>query len=159
MTDTEVAILAQTLTDVMRDVLRDALVPIDRRLAACEQMHAVGEACAQERDRLLGEQARHLDVLMRDVGGLRERVAVVETHEPMPGPPGPAGPPGVDGQDGRPGMEFKGTYTPGKTYARGDVTNWDGSGWHCNETTTARPGDGSKAWTLFVKRGRDGKDA
>jgi hypothetical protein len=33
-----------------------------------------------------------------------------------------------------------------------------GSCWHCNEPTTTKPGEGSKAWRLMVKRGRDGKD-
>jgi hypothetical protein len=36
---------------------------------------------------------------------------------------------------------------------------WAGSEWHCHTTTTTKPGEGSKAWTLKVKRGRDGKDA
>jgi integrin beta 3 len=45
-----------------------------------------------------------------------------------------------------------------KTYERGDGVTWAGSEWHCNETTTTKPGEGSKAWTLKVKRGRDGKD-
>ena len=48
--------------------------------------------------------------------------------------------------------------TDGKTYERGDGVTWAGSEWHCNEPTTTKPGDGSKAWTLKVKRGRDGKD-
>jgi hypothetical protein len=54
---------------------------------------------------------------------------------------------------------YRGVYVDGKTYERGDCATWAGSEWHCNETTTTKPGDGSKAWTLKVKRGRDGKDA
>jgi integrin beta 3 len=46
-----------------------------------------------------------------------------------------------------------------KTYERGDCVTYSGSEWHCNATTTAKPGDGSAAWTLKVKRGRDGRDA
>jgi hypothetical protein len=53
---------------------------------------------------------------------------------------------------------YRGVYAEGKTYERGDGVTWGGSEWHCNETTTTKPGDGSKAWTLKVKRGRDGKD-
>lgn len=52
---------------------------------------------------------------------------------------------------------YRGVYTE-KAYARGDSVTWAGSEWHCNEPTTTKPGDGSKAWTLKVKRGRDGKD-
>lgn len=54
---------------------------------------------------------------------------------------------------------YRGVYVEGRTYERGDGATWGGSEWHCNETTTSKPGDGSKSWTLKVKRGRDGKDA
>jgi hypothetical protein len=53
---------------------------------------------------------------------------------------------------------YRGVYIEGKTYDRGDRVTWAGSEWHANETTNTKPGDGSKAWTLTVKRGRDGKD-
>jgi len=53
---------------------------------------------------------------------------------------------------------YRGVYTEGKTYERGDGATFGGSEWHANETTTTKPGDGSKSWTLKVKRGRDGKD-
>jgi hypothetical protein len=53
---------------------------------------------------------------------------------------------------------YRGVYADGKTYDRGDRVTWAGSEWHANEPTTTKPGDGSKAWTLTVKRGRDGKD-
>jgi hypothetical protein len=57
-----------------------------------------------------------------------------------------------------PFMRQEGIYQDGKTYDVGDVVTWGGSQWHANEETTTKPGDGSKAWTLIVKRGRDGKD-
>lgn len=57
-----------------------------------------------------------------------------------------------------PYMEQQGVYLENKQYVRGDVVTWAGSQWHCNEETTTKPGDGSKAWTLVVKRGRDGRD-
>jgi hypothetical protein len=41
---------------------------------------------------------------------------------------------------------------------RGDVVTFGGSMWHCNAATEEKPGDGSAAWTLAAKRGRDGKD-
>jgi hypothetical protein len=54
---------------------------------------------------------------------------------------------------------YRDVWSARKTYERGDCVTWAGSEWHCNATTTAKPGDGSAAWTLKVKRGRDGKDA
>jgi hypothetical protein len=54
---------------------------------------------------------------------------------------------------------YRGVWLDGKAYERGDGVTWGGSEWHCNEPTSTKPGDGAKAWTLKVKRGRDGKDA
>jgi hypothetical protein len=54
---------------------------------------------------------------------------------------------------------YRDVWTPRKTYERGDCVTWAGSEWHCNATTTSKPGDGSASWTLKVKRGRDGRDA
>lgn len=54
-------------------------------------------------------------------------------------------------------MVYDGPYESGKTYSKGTFVTRDGSLWHCNEKTTAQPGDG-RAWTLAVKRGKDGKD-
>jgi len=53
---------------------------------------------------------------------------------------------------------YRGVYVEGKSYERGDGVTWAGSEWHCHENTTTKPGEGSKAWTLKVKRGRDGRD-
>lgn len=95
---------------------------------------------------------------------LRERVAVLEVRPSLPGPPGEPGPAGkdgtngLDGKDGTAGLSFEGVYQEGKSYEFGHLVTWGGSSWHCNESTTTKPGDGSKAWTLMVKRGRDGKD-
>ncbi|HXD16409.1 MAG TPA: hypothetical protein VN654_05275 [Vicinamibacterales bacterium] len=61
-----------------------------------------------------------------------------------------------------PAVIYRGVYTTGKTYEQGDTVTWDGSMWHCNGATMARPGDGSTAWQMTVRRprdGRDGKDA
>lgn len=57
-----------------------------------------------------------------------------------------------------PALIYRGVYTDGKTYEPGDVVTWGGSTWHNGEPTTTKPGEGSKSWTLMVKRGRDGKD-
>lgn len=142
-------------------------------------------------DSVLRELREKVDAVVKDVVGLRERVAVAEVRAPMPGPPGPAG---RDGKDGTDGLGFndlvatqdnertftikavrgdvvktigtlrfpvqiqRGVYVEGKAYELGDVVTWGGSQWHCNEDTTAKPGENAKAWTLVVKRGRDGKD-
>ena len=43
------------------------------------------------------------------------------------------------------------------TYERGDFVQWGGNLWHANETTTEKPIEGAKAWSLAARRGRDGK--
>lgn len=53
---------------------------------------------------------------------------------------------------------YRGVFAEGEAYEPGDMATWAGSLWHCNEPTVEKPGDGSKAWTLAAKRGRDGKD-
>jgi hypothetical protein len=55
-------------------------------------------------------------------------------------------------------MEYKGAFKPGETYVPGNFISAGGSLWHCNTPTDERPGSGGEAWTLAVKRGRDGKD-
>jgi hypothetical protein len=102
-----------------------------------------------------------IEALEKDFGTLRERLAVVEVRPSLPGPPGDPGPPGkdgIDGKDGTAGLSFEGVYQEGKSYDKGHLVTWAGSSWHANEPTTTKPGDGSKAWTLMTKRGRDGKD-
>lgn len=49
---------------------------------------------------------------------------------------------------------YDGPHEPGKTYRKGTFVTHGGSVWHCNYTTTSKPGDGP-AWTLAVKRGKD----
>jgi len=138
-----------------------------------------------------------VDAIVTDISVLRERVAVAEIRQFIPGPMGRDGQPGRDGKDGTNGTDglgwddlaveqadertftikclrglqvkelgtltfpvqiYRGVYVDGKTYERGDGVTYGGSEWHCNETTAIKPGDGSKGWTLKVKRGRDGKD-
>jgi hypothetical protein len=50
---------------------------------------------------------------------------------------------------------YQGAYTSAKSYRPGDVVTFDGSAWHCEVVTSSRPGDGSRAWQLMVKKGRD----
>ena len=118
-------------------------------------------------ERLATLEARGADaaVLMAALGPLRERVTALETRPPLPGPPGKDGDAGKDGQDGAagpsgsPGLEYRDVYQSGQLYQRGQCVTYAGSMWHCNTPTEARPGDGSAAWTLMVKRGRDAKGA
>lgn len=99
--------------------------------------------------------------LQRDTAAIGERVAVLETRPQLPGPqgePGQAGKDGADGKGGLPGLSFEGVFQEGKSYELGNLVTWAGSSWHCNEATMTKPGDGSKSWTLMVKRGQNGRD-
>lgn len=53
---------------------------------------------------------------------------------------------------------YRGVFKQGETYPAGGFVTHDGSLWHANAATAARPGSGPD-WTLAVKRGRDGKGA
>jgi integrin beta 3 len=57
-----------------------------------------------------------------------------------------------------PTMIYRGVYRPETDYVRGDAVTFGGSVWVANQPTQARPGETEGAWTLAVKRGRDGKD-
>jgi hypothetical protein len=54
-------------------------------------------------------------------------------------------------------MLYRGVWREGESEP-GDVATWGGSAWHCDQKTTEQPGNGSSAWKLMVKHGRDGKD-
>lgn len=165
------------------------LAPITDRIARLE-MHAKEAQSVSDLSR---------EVFTKEVSSIRERLAVVETRQPVPGPQGPKGEDGKDGKDGRDGKDgadglgydelavvqnaergitvkafrgdrskdigtvvipaeiYRGVWEADRTYERGDCVTFGGSEFHCNETTTAKP-EQSKAWTLKVKRGRDGRD-
>lgn len=59
---------------------------------------------------------------------------------------------------GFPVMIYRGVFKDGQSYEHGDTVTWGGSLWHCEAETTDKPGEGTKAWTLCAKKGRDGKD-
>jgi hypothetical protein len=62
----------------------------------------------------------------------------------------------------RPGLKYHGVWLEGASYREGDVVTWGGSVFIAREATTAKPGAAtaqSRAWTLAVKAGRDGRDA
>jgi hypothetical protein len=168
--------------------LRDRLLALETRTAA--ELEAVRKEL-EAVDKYAARVEGYTSFLQRDASALGERVAVVETRAPVPGP---AGTDGVNGKDGADGLSFgdlsllqedertvvlratrgegvkelgrltfplelyRGVYLEGKAYERGDAVTWAGSEWHCNEPTSTKPGDGLKAWTLKVKRGRDGRD-
>lgn len=173
----------------------DTLSPVLERLAAGEarlaRLAAVELSLTELRDKFVALEAKAahepvaagpseaevelsvleaLEPLTVALHAAQERIAVLETRAPVPGPAGPAGKdgaPGLDGKDGAAGLHgkdglaglsFEGVYQEGKGYDFGHLVTYAGSSWHCNEPTTTKPGDGSKAWTLMVKRGRDGKD-
>jgi hypothetical protein len=52
---------------------------------------------------------------------------------------------------------YQGVHEHGRKYGRGQFVTYRNSMWHCNRSTTQRPGDGPD-WTLAVRAGRDGKD-
>jgi len=54
-------------------------------------------------------------------------------------------------------FQYAGTWESGE-YVRGEFVSLRGSLWHCNHSTTSRPGT-DESWTLAVKHGRDGRDA
>ena len=139
----------QALADVVVLANKTAMAPVQATLTAVQTQVATLERRALD------------DASTKALGALGERLAVVESRPPVPGPPGDPGLPGKDGQDGAPGtpgLAYLGVYQDGKAYDVGQLVTWAGSTWHCNEHTTTKPGEGSKAWTLMVKRGRDGKD-
>lgn len=184
MTENELAAILRGLAPMVRELvtketerhvatLHDRIVTIERGL---------GDDLLITMERRLGD-----DVLTKELGQLRDRVGAVEARAHEPGPPGPAGPAGSDGigyddleavqVDDRtfelqahrgehvktigrfrmPVDVYCGVYVDGKAYAKGDNVTYQGSVWHCNEETRERP-NGGRAWTLKVKRGRDGRE-
>jgi hypothetical protein len=123
-----------------------------------------------------------LEGVCKDITAIRERLAVAEVRQLVPGPAGKDGKDGFGFDDlsvsydkdrtivlafqqaGRtkqfplqlPFLHYQGVYIDGKLYAPGDVVTHAGSAWHCNAVSGIKPGDGSADWTLMVKRGQQG---
>jgi hypothetical protein len=166
------------------------------RIAALETRVVAAEMRIETKAAEAGPVLASVAELTKDMGVMRERVAVVEVRGQVPGPAGKDGVSGANGKDGKDGadglgyddleavqdddrtftikairgdrsktigtLKFpvqiqQGVYVDGRSYTKGDVVTWGGSQWHCNEDTVTKP-ETSKAWTLIVKRGRDGKD-
>ena len=99
----------------------------------CSQLH---EKIADLEDRLSQTVTAH-NAAVGEVKSLRSQLAELKEQK---------------------ALEYLGTHEQGRHYRKGDFVTYAGSLWHANEQTTQKPGDGP-AWTLAVKRGRDGKDA
>jgi hypothetical protein len=56
-------------------------------------------------------------------------------------------------------VRYVGVWSAGQTYRRGQLVTSGGNIWHCNHPTDGKPGEDHSAWTLAVRKGRDGKDA
>jgi integrin beta 3 len=170
MTQDEIAAIVEGIAPVVRDYVKTALGEVGLRVQK------------------LDVQLAGVVTATTEIGTMRERLAGLEARPPVPGPPGPAGKDGVDGlgfddlgvtqaddrsftitatrgdvvnEIGTASFAidlYRGVWLEGKAYEPGDGVTWAGSEWHCSAATTTKPGDGSKAWTLKVKRGRDGKD-
>jgi len=147
----------EDIASVVVLTMKAVLAPVQERMGALE---ASLTSWVMQTEALL--------TLTRELGPLRERLAVLESRPPLPGPPGQDGAPGKDGQDGapgppgEPGLQSKGDWLPQMTYHRGDLVRYRRAIWECREATSNRvPGDGSSAWFLWLKPqdGRDGKDA
>lgn len=164
---------ADDLAAIIAAHVTRALTPIRQAIA---ELDAGQASLVDVRERLAGLEARQVSA--ETIGGLRERLAVLETRAPVPGPPG------VDGfgfddlavsatdphtvtfsfsKAGRsrefpiaiPWLVYCGVWNAGD-YRPGDVVTWEGSAWVCRAATQDKPGTGP-AWTLAVKRGQDGK--
>jgi len=93
------------------------------------------------------------------LAALAERDANAPFATPAPAPtPDPPPPPVVDqGKDASPLMVYRGVHVAGRLYAPGDTVTASGNLWYCNQATETKPGTDGAAWTLAVRRGRDGK--
>jgi integrin beta 3 len=125
--------------------------PLDGRDGRDGQPGRDGANGADGKDGNDGERGFGLDDFGIELTGDRtfvlsfKRGDIVETHELT-----------------LPVMIYRGVYSEETTYERGDTVTWGGAMFHCNGPEAegealGKPVEGSKAWTLAVKRGRDGK--
>lgn len=145
--------LAAAMAAAVKDYVREAKAQLETRLTTAELRLEMKSA---ETTPILATLAD----LTKENAMLRERVAILETRPPVPGPQGEKGDPGLNGKDGAAGLTYHGVWQDGKQYTPGDLVTWGGSTWHCDAATSTKPGDviGAAHWTLMVKRGRDGRD-
>lgn len=124
-----VEVVATDLSDELLDAIAQGSAPYIRETAAKIATKIVAEALAEPIARnAVSEQ----------------RIAELEAHiiklEQLPSP------------------KYRGVWDAQTGYFVGDFCTDDGSLWHCERASTGvRPGSMADAWTLAVKRGRDGK--
>lgn len=63
----------------------------------------------------------------------------------------------ISALEARPQPRYLGVWDAARQYDEGAMTTKAGSVWYCNRTTRDEPG-ASTAWSLAVKRGRNGRD-
>lgn len=101
-----------TLAALVIQTVKQALIPVKASLASTDT-----------RTDDMGARVMTLEAM---VGTLRERLAVLETRAPIPGPPGLDGAAGRDGQDGLGFEDFSAEYDGDRTvtlhFSRGTVT-------------------------------------
>lgn len=151
MTPEELAAIVNGMTPVIRDYVARMVGPLAHRMTVAEtQLAAVVSQTTA-------------------VGPLRERVAVLETRAPVPGPPGAPGQDGVDGLGYDdlaveqvdettvtikairgdhtrvigsvtfPVARFTGDYEVGRAYTPGQWVRTKSAIWHCRVATTLAP--------------------
>jgi len=131
--------------------IEDRRAPLDGRDGRDGQPGRDGKDGVDGKDGQAGERGFGLDDFSTEMRGDRTillkftRGDAVEVHELT-----------------FPVMIYRGVYSEAATYERGDTVTWGGALFHCNGPEAegealGKPVEGSKAWTLAVKRGRDGK--
>lgn len=165
--------------------IRDRLLVLETNAA---RPSVDGAAFVDCRERLIAlERKSQDDPITKEIAAIRERLAVAEVREPVPGPLGANGKDGADGlgfddlvveHDGErtftlkyvrgdktkeagsftiPSMIYRGMFTEGKTYKPGDVITYASAMWHCLKTTVVRP-DGVIRDEVSGVGGIQGKD-
>lgn len=60
--------------------------------------------------------------------------------------------------ESKPSVEYRGVWRSNEEYRRGNLVTHDGSMWHAEIVSNGLiPGDGTAAWKLCVKKGKDGR--
>lgn len=185
-----------TAADIALVGIRDRLVAIETKAAIPLPEPSLGDI----RDRLVALETKvaapnATDAVVGDVreitktvATVSERVAVVETRAPVPGPQGKDGKDGADGlgwdnlsvaHDGERTFSFRmmrgervkdvgtftvpvpiyrGVYAEGRTYEPGDTVTYGGGLFHCKKTTTLKPDGTTRDPSTGESQGAQGKD-